>query len=52
MFSLHRESLKLILVDEPPPQGGCVTFCQPFFVILLGILDISSAIFVISSRAL
>jgi hypothetical protein len=25
VFSLHRESLKLILVDEPPPQGGSIT---------------------------
>jgi hypothetical protein len=25
VFSLHRESLELILVDEPPPQGRSVT---------------------------
>jgi hypothetical protein len=24
VFSLRRESLKLILVDEPPPRGGSV----------------------------
>jgi hypothetical protein len=24
VFSLHRESFKLILVDEPPPRGGSV----------------------------
>jgi hypothetical protein len=28
VFSLHRESLKLILVDEPPPQGGFVTLAS------------------------
>jgi hypothetical protein len=25
VFSLRQKSLKLILVDEPPPQGGSVT---------------------------
>jgi hypothetical protein len=25
VFSLRRESLKLILVDEPPSRGGCDT---------------------------
>jgi hypothetical protein len=24
VFSLHRESLKMILVDEPPPRGDSV----------------------------
>jgi hypothetical protein len=26
VFSLCQESLKLILVDEPPPRGGSITF--------------------------
>jgi hypothetical protein len=25
VFLLYQESLKMILVDEPPPQGGFVT---------------------------
>jgi hypothetical protein len=25
VFSLHRESLKMILVDDPPSRGGFVT---------------------------
>jgi hypothetical protein len=25
VFSLHRESLKVTLVDEPPPRGDSVT---------------------------
>jgi hypothetical protein len=25
VFSLHQESLKMILVDEPPPRGGSIT---------------------------
>jgi hypothetical protein len=25
VFSLHRESLKMILVNEPPSRGGSIT---------------------------
>jgi hypothetical protein len=28
VFSLHQESFKLILVDEPPSRGGFVTVLQ------------------------
>jgi hypothetical protein len=28
VFLLHRESLKLMLVDEPPPRGGSITLLR------------------------